>query len=121
MQASATGHQKTLKTLVACATPSRIDTDVLTRHDDHQHAATDVETKPAPDAAISIVVLGNTKTTFDWPLKSGKHLITDKDLSLKTGLDSHAGALTGFRLVNISFACWRFAPVSWRVFSIMCY
>ena len=93
VQTSATGHQTTRKT-VARAAPFCDAAVALARPDGQKHATTKIMTMPVPGAGISIV--GDIKTTFDWPLapfKSNKRLIiTDKDRSSIKGIDPHAGA-----------------------------
>ena len=82
VQASATGHHQTHKT-VARAAPS-CDADVAPALPDGQkHATTKTMTMPVPSAGISII--GDTTTSFDWPFQP------DQRLSAIKGIDPHAG------------------------------
>ena len=89
VQASATGHQKTHQA-VARAAQSCDAAVALALPDDQKHAAAKAVTMPVPGASISII--GDKTTTFDWPFKSDKRLITtDKEPSSIKGIDLHAG------------------------------
>ena len=89
VQASATGHHQTHKT-VARAAPSCDAAVALAPPDGQKHATTKAVTMPVPSADISIV--GDTTTSFDWPFQPDKRLITtDKEPSSIKGIDLHAG------------------------------
>ena len=82
VQASATGHHKTHKT-VARAAPSCDAAVAPALPDGQKHATTKTMTMPVPSAGISII--GDTTTSFDWPFQP------DQRLSAIKGIDPHAG------------------------------
>ena len=82
VQASATGHHQTHKT-VARAAPSCDAAVALAPPDGQKHATTKAMTMPVPSSDISIV--GDTTTRFDWPFQP------DKRLSAIKGINPHAG------------------------------
>ena len=100
VQASATGHHQTHKT-VARAAPSCDAAVALAPHDGQKHATTKAMTMPVPSSDISIV--GDTTTRFDWPFKSDKRLydasttssISSFDNPASSGAESEVRAILG--------------------------